>query len=242
MQTRKFRNSLNLYCHQIIWCILFICLSWQAKAQDEKMYNPEHENKLYYFGIAIGINTAQYKIAHSNYFTQYDSIKNITPYWKPGFNVGIVGNLRLSRFVDFRTIPMFMIREQQIKFKLFNDSTYTHGVESVLFNMPFEFKFKSDRQTNFRFYVLAGGKIDYDFNANARSKRKDEILKFKAFDYGYNIGLGFDLYYPNFIFSPEIKLSNGLGNVLQQGSQEPINKALSRLSTRMVFITFHIQG
>lgn len=242
MQTSKFWNRFYLSSRKIslFFLLFFACI--QSFAQDEKMNNPEHETKAYYFGISIGMNAAQYKISQSKYFTESDSIKSITPLWKPGFQVGILGNLRLSRFVDVRAIPLFVIREKALQFNFINDSVLNHSVESVLFSFPLEFKFKSDRQTNFRFYVLAGGKIDYDFNANARSKKPDEIIKFKPFDLGYNLGLGFEFYYPNFIFAPEIKISNGLGDVLLKNTNEPTNKALDKLSTRMVYISFLIQG
>lgn len=242
MQTSKFWNRFYLSGRKIslFFLLLFVCI--YSYAQDEKMNNLEHDNKFYYFGISIGMNAAQYKINQSSYFSSFDSIKNITPIWKPGFQVGILGNLRLSSFVDLRLTPLFVIREKAIRFDYLNDSTLNHSVESVLFNLPVEFKFKSERQTNFRFYVLAGGKLDFDFNANARSKRPDEIIKFKPLDFGYNLGLGFEFYYPNFIFSPEIKISNGLGNVLLRNTDEPTNKALDRLSTRMIYISFLIQG
>jgi hypothetical protein len=167
----------------------------------------------------------------------------IIPIWKPGFQIGIVGNLKLTNFVDIRTLPQFVIREKGLEFHFpNNDSTFTSSFESVLFSMPVEFKFKSDRQTNFRFYVCGGGKLDYDFNANANSKRTNDIIKVKPVDFGYNLGLGFEFFYPNFIFSPEIKVSNGLGNVLKRNVGEPTNKAIDRLTTRMIFISFFIQG
>lgn len=242
MQTSKFWNRFYLSGRKISLFFLFLFLCNYSFAQDEKMNNPEHENKLYYFGITFGLNTAQYKVNQSKYFTDYDSVMNITPLWKPGFQIGILGNLRLGSFVDLRATPLFVLREKALRFNLPPDSTFEHSFESVLFSLPVEFKFKSERQTNFRFYVLAGGKIDYDFNANARSKRPDEIIKVKSFDYGYNLGLGFEFYYPNFIFSPEIKISNGMGNVLLQNTGEPTNKAIDKLSTRMVYISFHIEG
>ena len=166
MQTSKFWNRFYLSGRKIslFFLLLFVCT--HSFAQDEKMNNLEHDNKLYYFGISIGMNAAQYKINQSSYFSKFDTIKNITPIWKPGFQVGILGNLRLSSFVDLRVTPLFVIREKAIRFDYLNDSTLNHSVESVLFNLPIEFKFKSERQTNFRFYVLAGGKLDYDFNAN----------------------------------------------------------------------------
>lgn len=220
--------------------------SVNAIAQDERMNNAEHDEKKYYFGITLGFNAAQYKVSQSNYFTEYDTIKDITPLWRPGFQLGIMGNLKLSKFIDIRTIPSFVLREKALQFtqtmSLTKDTTFTNSFESILFSLPFELKFKSDRMTNFRFYVCAGAKIDYDFNANTNSKRIDEIIRVKPFDVGYNLGLGFEFYFPNFIFSPEIKISNGLGNSLDRNSDEPTNKAIDKLTTRMLIIGFHIEG
>lgn len=217
-------------------------ITFWANAQEEKMNNPEHDTKPYYFGISVGLNFSQYHLEQSKYFIDYDTVMNITPYWKPGFHLGILGNLRLGSFVDLRAIPSFVLREQALRYQLRKDSVINTSFESILFSMPIEFKFKSDRQTNFRFYVCAGGKIDYDFNANSRSKRPDEPLKVKPLDYGYNLGLGFEFYYPNFIFAPEIKVSNGLGNSLSNNSDEITNKALNRITTRMILLSIHIQG
>jgi hypothetical protein len=213
-----------------------------SKAQREGMNNADHDDKKYYFGITIGINAAQFKVSQSKYFIDNDTIKGITPLWRPGFQLGIMGNLKLNRYIDIRTIPSFVLREKAVRFTTQNDTSYVNSFESVLYSMPFELKFKSDRQTNFRFYVCSGIKLDYDFNSNARSRRSDEIIKVKAFDFGYNLGLGFEFYFPNFIFAPEVKISNGLRNTLERDSEEPTNKAIDRLSTRMLIISFHIQG
>jgi hypothetical protein len=242
MQKCKFWNRFDLSMPKIALMFAFMLTGFSTFAQEEKMNNPEHDDKPYYFGITIGLNTSQYKVFHSSYFIENDTVKNIKPTWKPGFQLGIMGNLKLSNFVDARVIPTFMLRDQGLDFTLQKDSMKSTSFESVLFTLPFEFKFKSDRQTNFRFYVAAGGKIDYDFNSNVRSRRADEIIKIKPFDYGYNLGLGFEFYYPNFIFSPEIKISNGLGNSIKRNADEPTNKAIDRITTRMIIISFHIEG
>lgn len=242
MQIAKFWNSFYLLLPKIVWVAIFVSVCGVAFGQEEKMNNPEHDDKPYYFGISLGFNTSQYKVFKSKYFIENDTIRNITPQWKPGFHLGIMGNLKLSNFIDVRAIPTFMLRDQGLDFTLQNDSIRSSSFESVLFSLPFEFKFKSDRQTNFRFYVAAGGKIDYDFNSNVRSRRTDEVIKIKPFDYGYTLGLGFEFYYPNFIFSPEIKISNGLGNSIKRNADEPTNKAIDRITTRMIIISFHIEG
>jgi hypothetical protein len=242
MQTLKFRNIFDLSLSQVALSLLLVAGSFKGFAQAEKMNNAEHDEKPYYFGITLGFNSAQYKVWQSKYMLENDTIKNITPLWKPGFQLGIMGNLKLSNFIDIRTMPSFVLREKALRFTQQNDSSFTNSFESILFSLPFEFKFKSDRQTNFRFYVCAGGKIDYDFNANTNSRREDEIIKVKPFDFGYNLGLGFEFYFPNFIFAPEIKVSNGLGNSLDRNSEEPTNKAIEKISTRMLIISFHIEG
>lgn len=242
MYASQLRHRLHLRIARLIPPVLALLMHLSAQAQEEKMNNPEHDDKPYYFGITMGFNAAQFRLAQSSYFIENDTIMNITPLWKPGIQLGIMGNLKLSSFIDVRTIPSFMLREKGLRFNIGKDSVRTNSFESVLFSMPFEFKFKSDRMTNFRFYVCAGGKLDYDFNSNARSRRADEVVRIKPFDYGYNLGLGFEFYYPNFIFSPEIKVSNGLGNSLKRNADEPTNKAIDRITTRMIIISFHIEG
>ena len=242
MQIVKFRNRVYLSLSKITFGIILLFCGSPLFAQEEKMYNAEHDEKPYYFGITLGFNSSQYKVAQSKYFIDYDTIKNITPLWRPGFQLGIMGNARLTSFIDARATPTLMLREQALRFTDYRDTTTTNTFESILFSLPIELKFKSDRQQNFRFYVCAGAKIDYDFNANARSKRSNEVIRIKPFDYGYNLGLGFEFYYPNFIFAPEIKISNGLGNSLLRNVGEPTNKAIDKISTRQIIISFHIEG
>jgi hypothetical protein len=55
-------------------------------------------------------------------------------------------------------------------------------------------------------------------------------------------GVGFVLYNPNFIFTPEIKISQGFANQLFRDAALPLTNAIDRLSTRMIVISFHLQG
>jgi len=109
-------------------------------------------------------------------------------------------------------------------------------------HLPLQLKFKSDRIKNFRFYALLGGKFDYDMASNARSKRSDEFIKISPIDMGYEIGVGFEFYNPSFIFSPEIKLSQGLINQLYKDARLPLSNAIETLYTRMIVISIHLEG
>jgi len=213
------------------------------------MNNTLHDSKKFYFGISVGFNTSQYKITHDKWFIDHDSITEITPLWKPGLQLGIMGNMRLNSFMDLRTIPSFVLREKSVRFRLKDNNDPTQDVfqtstfESILFHWPVEVKFKSDRQTNFRFYAVLGGKLDYDFNSSVNKRRSNELLHVKPWDLGANAGLGFEFYFPNFILAPEIKFSQGLLNILDKSDSDlQTAKAIERLNTRMIILSLHIQG
>jgi len=220
-------------------------LLWQpASAQRRMIYMAEHDDARYYFGLSFGLNFSTYRIRYTKDFGITDTFKLIQPSFGPGFNLGLMGNLRLNRFVDLRLVPSLTFAEKRISFNTpMGDSMQQRTVESIYMHLPLQFKFKSDRIGNFRFYGLLGGKMDYDLAANARSRKTDEFLKVNSLDAGYEIGVGFEFYYPNFIFSPEIKLSQGLMNQLYKGDRSlPLTNAIDQLTTRMIVISIHLEG
>lgn len=238
----------NCFMHirHIIIIILGILLMQPAKAQEKLIHMAEHDGKPYYFGISLGTNFSSYRIRFSQSFVNTDTFKSVQPSYGPGFNVGIMGNLRLNRFIDLRFVPTLAFAEKQMTLNIRNsagqDSISQRSVESIYMHLPLQLKFKSDRIGNFRFYALTGLKFDFDMAANARSRRRDEFIKVSASDYGYELGVGFEFYYPNFIFSPEIKLSQGLGNQIFKDPNIPLSNAIDVLSTRMIVISIHLEG
>ncbi|HEY9178056.1 MAG TPA: porin family protein [Flavipsychrobacter sp.] len=230
----------------ILVIALAVFMAAPAVAQRKVLNMPEHDAKPYYFGITFGYNSSSYRIKYSQSFVDNDTFKSIQPSSGPGFNLGLMGNLRLGSFVDLRFVPSLAFAEKKVGLNVRdvagNDSISNRTVESIYMHLPLQLKFKSDRIKNFRFYAITGVKFDYDMAANARSRRKDEFIKVSAADFGYELGVGFEFYYPNFIFSPEIKLSQGLGNQLFRDPNIPLSNAIDVLSTRMIVISLHLEG
>jgi hypothetical protein len=54
--------------------------------------------------------------------------------------------------------------------------------------------------------------------------------------------MGFEFYNPNFIFAPEIKLSQGLMNQIYKDKNIPLTNAIDQLNTRSIVISIHLQG
>jgi hypothetical protein len=215
-----------------------------AYGQRKVLNMAEHDNKPYYFGLTFGMNFSKYQVKYDPSFAATDTFKRIEPYWSPGFNLGLMGNLRLNNRFDLRFIPALFFAGKKLQFNTpQGDSLQDRTTESIYMTLPLQLKFKSDRLRNFRFYALAGTKFDYDLAANARSRKRDEYLKVLPTDFGYEVGFGFEWYYPNFIFSPEIKLSQGLSNQIYRGDRSlPLSNAIEGLNTRSIVISIHLEG
>ena len=215
----------------------------QSKAQLRIQNMAEHDYVPYYFGLTFGLNFSQYRIRYTADFANTDTFKIIQPRFSPGFNLGLMANLRLTKFIDARFIPALSFSDKELNYnEVLSDKIITKNVESIYLHLPLQLKFKSDRLKNFRFYGMVGTKFDYDLSANARSRKTDEYLKVKSIDLGYELGMGFEFYYPNFIFAPEIKLSQGLLNQVFRDRSLPLTNAIDQINTRSIVISIHLQG
>lgn len=203
---------------------------------------PEHDSKLYYFGLTFGFNYSSFRINSTRSYAENDTFKQVQPAFGPGFNIGIMGNLRLSKFVDLRFIPALVFAEKKIKTVDQFNKEENRSIESIYMQLPLQLKFKSDRIGNFRFYGLIGGKFDYDLAANSRSRRQDEWIRVSPLDVGAEVGIGFEFFYPNFIFAPEIKLSQGFINSNYQDNRIPLSNTIDAMRTRMIVFSIHLQG
>lgn len=228
----------------VILLIVLLAFTMPAIAQRDNLNMADHDDKAYYFGITFGLNFSQFRINYAPSFAGTDTFKRIQPYWNPGFNLGLVGNLKLNRYFDLRFVPSLSFSEKTIVFNMTYpaDSESSRNIESIYMHLPLQLKFKSERIKNFRFYTIGGLKFDYDLAANARSRRSDEFLKVDPIDFGFELGVGFEFFNPDFIFSPEIKISQGLLNQLHQDPHLPLGNAIQDLHTRMIVISIHLEG
>ena len=90
--------------------------------------------------------------------------------------------------------------------------------------------------------MMAGGKIEYDLSSKARAKNAEDMVKLRSFDYGVEAGIGFNFYMPYFILSPEIKISNGLGNSHSRDPDLKYSNVIDKLQSRMVVFSLIFEG
>jgi hypothetical protein len=122
------------------------------------------------------------------------------------------------------------------------DTLVTKKIESIIVSFPFQLKFQSDRIGNFRVYTMIGFKADIDMASNARAKKAEDLVKIEKYDFGPEFGIGFNFYFPSFIFSPEIKISNGLRNIHDRDSKLKFSSVFDKIQSRMLVFTIHLEG
>ncbi len=203
----------------------------------------DFQQKPYYFGITLGINRSDYKVFRSKNFIGNDSIARVESVRGPGFNLGIVTNLKIGDYFDFRLLPTLSFAERNLEYTTPKQLVPSERkVASVMVELPFQIRFKSAPYHDKRAFVIAGVKYSFDVANESRTRQADEILKISPTDFAIEAGAGVQFFFPFFIFSPEIKYSYGIGNVLlYNGSLEQstvLDKALSRSFT----LSFHFEG
>lgn len=232
-------------------CFVSIILSLAALttfAQERELYLTDHDSKPYYFGITLGANVASFHIEHHPRFLQYDSVYTVNPEYTAGFQLGLLATARLSNRFEVRFNPMLLFTDRGLTYKLkytdlFEQSdSVTKKIESVITTFPLQIKFFSDRIGNFRVYMLGGIKADIDLASNARAKRAEELVKIQKYDYGIEAGIGFNFYFPSFILSPEIKISNGFKNIHSRDENLKYSNVLDRITSRMIVFCIHLEG
>lgn len=180
---------------------------------------PKYDQQRIHFGFSLGMNSATFRTVLVPDFHISDSIYTITPSASAGLNLGIISNLRIGKYFDLRFIPSLSFSQRNLEYFFLyapgNGATTLKKVESTYLEFPVDLKFKSARINNYRIYVLAGAKYAIDMVSQAKVVAVDkELIKLQRYDYGYEVGIGFDFYMPYFKFSPEIKMYHGIPNLL----------------------------
>ncbi|MEO8583191.1 MAG: outer membrane beta-barrel protein, partial [Flavitalea sp.] len=211
---------------------------------------PDHDDKKYYLGIGLVYNTSRFQMSHDPQFLASDSVLSVYPENAGGIGLAGMHNLQLSPRFTLRAIfPQLLFSYKNLTYHLkYPDPAkeeqpiMTKRVESILVGLPVHIKFNSDRINNFRFYVFAGGKAEYDLASNSRAKKAEEMVKLKKIDYGVEAGIGFSFYFPVFILSPEIKLSNGLSNSHSRDPKLQFSNVIDKLNSRQVVFSLIFEG
>ncbi len=218
--------------------ILFLVLSVVTLNGIYAQNSYHGDEKPLHFGFSLGFNTMDFGVsAGGGYQADVSSLK-------PGFSVGIVSDLLLSRYLNLRFTPTLHFSEREISFQ--NDALPAISITSVPMSFPVYLKFSSERSGNVRPYLLAGGGVYFDLGRN-----NDKAILLRTFDPFVEFGVGCDIYFSFFKLAPELKFALGFNNMLTPWDEREVGSlstedkkysdALTKLTSRLITLTFNFE-
>lgn len=225
----------------LIFLLLMSSFSSFGQRHKKPQNLPRYDFKKIHFGFTLAINSLNFNINKNKNFLENDTLLSTLSKDQKGFNLGIVSNLRLGRYTDLRFIPTLVFGERILNYQ-FNETSNLNlndkRIESTLIDFPISLKYKSERYNNFRTYVMCG--IKYSLDIASQSEIDDEgqeLVKLNNHDLMLEGGFGIDFYLQYFKFSPQIKISHGIINILSKDNTL-YTQTLNNLKTSSWMLSF----
>lgn len=241
MQTIDVRNKLGLQRSKVV-CIVALAMlaSLSVQGQGKKWVrknNPNYDERKFSYGFMIGLHSSALQLEYSDKFVtpDFDTLYAVHPEWSAGFSLGFIVNYRAADFLDLRITPKVAFYEHKLQYVFTNAAPIDHLVETTMVEVPLLAKYKSVRRGNVRMYMIGGVTPGIEASGKKDLEASSGRLELERFNLSLEAGFGFDLYYPLFKFSPEIRFSRGVLDML--GNQtNPFGEPLRRITMNTVTV------
>lgn len=227
--------------------LLFAMISIMNMAA-QGMY--DDESKSFRFGFSLGMNVMDFGIQNSEKANEdgqvyYADVSEL----KPGFSVGIVTDMLISRYFNLRFNPTLHFGERELNYGYKGipaDKIFKQNVPSVPMSFPLYLKYSSERYGNLRPYLIGGAGVYFDLG-----RKTDQPLYLNVFDVFAEFGVGCDIYFSFFKLAPELKFALGFSDMLVPMTDERAanlkpqdrikTEAISKLTSRLITLTFNFE-
>lgn len=244
----------------ILSCILFFLINSQFSFGQQKWGGGVDGEQLH-FGFTFQYISSEFKILKTEnwkgpFLDSFNGLpmipsemKSISSPVTPGFGLGFVSDFRLGDNANLRFTPGMVFADRVVNYEYENAAfNAQRKVQATLVDFPLGIKLKSDRQKNFRAYIIAGAKYSVDI---VSKKKTDDIslspeakfLKNDKSTLWYEAGLGLDIYFEFFKMSPEIKFAQSMKSVLRDFDrpENPYTAPIDKLFIRNLQFSFYFE-
>ncbi|MBT8325720.1 MAG: PorT family protein [Winogradskyella sp.] len=198
------------------------------------------------WGYFIGLNAYDFQ------FTYEQDLEDILVETTTGFNLGLIGDLRLNDYLNLRVEPgvyfttrTLMYDESYFAGQTFNDSDLLREVQSTYVHFPVLLKFSTKRVNNIKPFIVGGLSTAINLSSNEENPDDNNSGQFrmKKNAYFYELGFGIDIYLIYFKFSPSIRGVFAFNNeaIPDDDPNSPWTGNIATMKTRGVFINFTFQ-
>ena len=240
--------------------LLLIIVALCSQAQERRVQNrPYTDLRPFHFGVMIGthfqdmelLNTGPQIITNDDGTTTEAIVSADQDRWDTGFNVGVLGELRLNTHFQLRVAPAMYFGTRHLTFINHSDvdpngkpHEQKQQMKSAYISSAVDLIFAAPRFNNHRPYLMAG--LNPMINLSGKSS---DILKLKRYDMYAEIGVGCDFYLPFFKLRPELKFMYGISNALDKNHAKELRdknmlkytNSVKEAHTKMIALCFYFE-
>jgi hypothetical protein len=230
--------------------IIFLGFAYSSQAQlfsKERIRNLDNFDKQFLsWGYFLGFNSYDFN------FDYYQDRPDIFVERGNGFNVGLIGDMRVNDYINLRLEPGLYMTKRTLFYDPiyfngfeFNNSDLVREINSTYIHIPLLVKFSTKRLNNFKPFVVAGVSTSLNLSSNQDNPNDNFNGEFRMIknNYYYEIGFGIDFYLYWFKFTPSIRGVFGFNDELVRDydPDSPWTGNVVSMKTRGIFLNFTFQ-
>lgn len=207
---KNYKNYKNIWV--VLFCLLANGLFAQYPNVKERIINlPNFDKRPVHYGYFLGINQYDFKFDYVDSYYKDMMYKDIAVIQKKGFNVGLIGDLRINDYFNVRFEPGLYYNLRELVYpeypQFIKESDRNREVKSTYIHLPIYIKINAKRINNFRPFLLAGFSSDFNLSSNAKNSddNASNVFRTSTKNLNYELGLGFEFYLYYFKFSPSFR-------------------------------------
>ena len=246
-QNNVMKKSILIILFVFATCAMHAQLFKKEKIiQDANQGRGTTEFKRLRWGYFLGFNKLDFN------FNYTEDLEEVLVDQGTGFNVGLIGNLRINNYIDLRLEPGLIISTRTLNFSPnnfipdeFRERDLSREVKSTYIHIPLLVKFSTKRINNFKPFIVGGVSTAIDLSSNQDNPDDNSNGQFRTIrnPLFYELGFGIDFYLSNFKFTPSIRGIFGIKDeiVRDEDPNSPWTSNIDQLQTRGIFINFTFQ-
>lgn len=241
--------------------VIFLMLTAAGAAwgQEQTVQNrPYIDLRPFHFGLLVGThlqdiefnNMGPQTIIANNGSQQTYTITCDQSQWDNGFQVGVLGEARLTEHFQFRVAPAILFGSRHIEFHNMDaqapDSMLhrSQDLKTIYFTCSFDLIAAAPRMGNHRPYAMLGLTPAINLTGSDNS-----YIKLKRYDMFLEAGFGCDFYMPFFKVRPELKFMYSLTNSLdkdhadrlQDEAMRPYALSVNKARSKVIALTLYFE-
>ena len=197
---------------KVLFILIFlfsINIGYSQLFTKKKVLNNENFDKpSISWGYFLVLNNYDFNFDYKNNLEDIQTEKSF------GFNVGLIGNVRINDYLDFRFEPGLVMSKRSLIYDPtnfneteFNPIQHQRDIKSTYIHFPLLLKISTKRVNNIKPYITGGFSAAINLSSKEKSLDDNNLGQFrmKKNTFFYELGFGIDFYLEWFKFSPSIR-------------------------------------